>query len=147
MIAQLARRLDETNQRLEQIQKQQQESKSALVTPFDGLTICDGSKVKWFHAFENLERKVHAFNDKLMLTEHHMAKGSVFPRHSHPHEQLAYLVSGHIKVCCGDYTFEGRAGDSFVVRGGIEHQVWAIEESVALDIFTPVREDYLEFKS
>lgn len=147
MIAQLARRLDETNQRLDAMQKQSEESKSALVTPFDGLTICDGSKVRWFHAFENLERKVHAFNDKLMLTEHHMAKGSVFPRHSHPHEQLAYLVSGHIKVCCGDYTFEGRAGDSFVVRGGIEHQVWAIEESVALDIFTPVREDYLEFKS
>ncbi|MEZ4298948.1 MAG: cupin domain-containing protein [Polyangiaceae bacterium] len=147
MVAQLARRLEETNTRLDQMQKQAEETKSALVTPFDGLTICDGSKVKWFHAFENLERKVHAFNDKLMLTEHHMAKGSVFPRHSHPHEQLAYLVSGHIKVCCGDYTFEGRAGDSFVVRGGIEHQVWAIEESVALDIFTPVREDYLEFKS
>ncbi len=147
MIAQLARRLDETNQKLDALQKQGQESKGAMITPFDGLTICDGSKVRWFHAFENLERKVHAFNDKLMLTEHHMAKGSVFPRHSHPHEQLAYLVSGHIKVCCGDYTFEGRAGDSFVVRGGIEHQVWAIEESVALDIFTPTREDYLEFKS
>jgi len=147
MIAQLARRLDETNQKLEALQKQAQESKSSMITPFDGLTICDGSKVRWFHAFENLERKVHAFNDKLMLTEHHMAKGSVFPRHSHPHEQLAYLVSGHIRVVCGDYTFEGRAGDSFVVRGGIEHQVWALEESVALDIFTPVREDYLEFKS
>ena len=147
MIAQLARRLEETNNRLEQMQKKIQESQSALVTPFPGLTICDGSKVRWFHAFENLQRKVHAFNDKLMLTEHHMAKGSVFPRHSHPHEQLAYLVSGHIRVCVGDYTFEGRAGDSFTVAGGIEHQVWAIEESVALDIFTPVREDYLEFKS
>ncbi len=147
MIAQLARRLDETNQRLEELSKKSEETKGALFTPYDGLTICDGSKVKWFHAFENLQRKVHAYNDKLMLTEHHMAKGSVFPRHSHPHEQLAYLISGHIKVVCGDYTFEGRAGDSFVVRGGIEHQVWAIEESVALDIFTPVREDYLEFKS
>jgi quercetin dioxygenase-like cupin family protein len=147
MIAQLARRLDETNQRLEELSKKTEEPKGSLVTPFDGLTICDGSKVRWFHAFENLQRKVHAFNDKLMLTEHHMAKGSVFPRHSHPHEQLAYLISGHIRVVCGDYTFEGRAGDSFVVRGGIEHQVWALEESVALDIFTPVREDYLEFKS
>ena len=147
MIAQLARRLDETNQRLEELSKKSEETKSALFTPYDGLTICDRSKVKWFHAFENLQRKVHAYNDKLMLTEHHMAKGSVFPRHSHPHEQLAYLISGHIRVVCGDYTFEGRAGDSFVVRGGIEHQVWALEESVALDIFTPVREDYLEFKS
>jgi quercetin dioxygenase-like cupin family protein len=147
MIAQLARRLDETNARIEAMQKKQEESKSAMFSPFDGLTIVDGSKVKWFHAFENLQRKVHAFNDKLMLTEHHMAKGSVFPRHSHPHEQLAYLISGHIRVCVGDYTFEGRAGDSFIVRGGIEHQVWALEESIALDIFTPVREDYLEFKS
>ena len=67
MIAQLARRLDETNQRIEELSKKSEESKGgALFTPFDGLTICDGSKVKWFHAFENLQRKVHAFNDKLL---------------------------------------------------------------------------------
>lgn len=147
MIAQLARRLDETNQRIEQMTKRIEESSSASLSPFDGLYLVNGAKVKSFHAYEGLTRKVHAFSDTLMLTEHHMAKGSVFPRHSHPHEQLAYLISGHIRVCCGDYTFEAHGGDSFVVRGGIEHQVWAIEESVALDIFTPVREDYLEFKS
>ena len=97
-----------------------------------------------FPAFENLTRRVLAFNGALMLTEHTMETGAVFPRHSHPHAQLAYLVSGHIRVEAGGQTFEAKAGDSFVLKGDVEHQVWAIERSIALDIFTPLREDYLE---
>lgn len=107
------------------------------------LVIVRGSDLKSTPAFEGLTRKVMAFNDRLMLTEHVMEAGAIFPRHSHPHEQLAYLVSGHIRVRCGDDVFEARAGDSFVLRGGIEHEVHALERSVALDIFTPYREDYL----
>jgi quercetin dioxygenase-like cupin family protein len=95
-------------------------------------------------AFPGLLRRVLAFNDKLMLVEHTMEAGSVFPLHSHSHEQLAYLISGHIRVRAGDETFEARSGDSFVVRGDVEHQVWAIERSVALDIFTPFRGDYAD---
>lgn len=96
-------------------------------------------------AFPNLTRRVLAHNDKLMLVEHVMEAGSVFPLHSHPEEQLAYLVSGRIRVRAGDEEFEAVAGDSFVVRGGVEHQVVALERSVALDIFTPSRADYEEW--
>ncbi|MEV5885333.1 cupin domain-containing protein [Streptomyces sp. NPDC052020] len=106
-----------------------------------------GEEVKGREAFPNLTRRVLAHNDKLMLVEHVMEKGSVFPLHSHPHEQLAYLVSGHIRVRAGDEEFEAVGGDSFVVRGGVEHQVHAIERSVALDVFTPFREDYAEWDS
>lgn len=105
-----------------------------------------GADVKGREAFDNLNRRVLAFNDKLMLVEHVMEKDSVFPLHSHPHEQLAYLVSGHIRVRAGDEEFEAVAGDSFVVRGDIEHQVHALERSVALDIFSPYREDYVEWR-
>jgi quercetin dioxygenase-like cupin family protein len=35
------------------------------------------------------------------------------------------------------------AGDSFVVKGGVEHQAWALEPAVVLDVFTPYREDYV----
>lgn len=111
---------------------------------FPDLVIVPGSEVKSTEPFPNLTRRVLAYNEKLMLTEHTMEEGSVFPRHSHPHDQLAYLVSGHIRVSAGDEIFEARAGDSFVLHGGVEHQVWALERSVALDIFTPLREDYLE---
>ena len=63
--------------------------------------------------------------------------------HQHPHDQMAYVISGHERVRAGDETFEARAGDSFVIRGGVEHQAWALESSVVIDVFTPCREDYL----
>jgi quercetin dioxygenase-like cupin family protein len=111
--------------------------------PIPGLSIVKGDTVESTAAFEGLARRIHAYNDRLMLTEHVMEAGSVFPRHSHPHHQLAYVVSGHLRIVCGDHTFEARGGDSFVLDGGIEHQVTALERSVALDIFTPFREDYV----
>jgi quercetin dioxygenase-like cupin family protein len=110
---------------------------------FPDLVIVKSDEAPSFPAFENLTRRVLAFNGNLMLTEHTMEAGSVFPRHSHPHDQLAYLLSGHIRVEAGGETFEAKAGDSFVLKGDVEHQVWAIARSVALDIFTPMREDYL----
>lgn len=94
-------------------------------------------------AFPGLSRRVLAYNANLMAVEHVMAAGSVFPRHNHPEDQLAYLVHGHIRVRCGDEEFEAHAGDSFVVRGGVDHQVVAVEESVALDIFNGTRADFL----
>jgi quercetin dioxygenase-like cupin family protein len=90
-----------------------------------------------------LTRKVMAYNDKLFLAEHQMVKGWVGTVHSHPHDQGVYVVRGHLKVTCQGKTFEIRSGDSFVVRGGVEHGASALEDSVVVDIFTPCREDYI----
>ena len=90
-----------------------------------------------------LRRFVGAFNDKLFLAEHCMEKGWVGAAHSHPHEQAVYVVSGHLTLTCDGKTFELRDGDSFVVRGGVEHQASAVEASHVIDVFTPCREDYL----
>lgn len=91
-----------------------------------------------------LTRRILANNPKLMLVDHHMEAGWVGTRHSHPHDQLVYIISGHLTVHCGSAEpFEVRAGDSFVVRGGVEHQARAHEASHVLDVFTPTREDYL----
>ena len=90
-----------------------------------------------------LKRFIGAFNDKLFLAEHRMEKGWVGAAHSHPHEQIVYVVSGHLKLKCAGKTFDLHGGDSFVVRGGVEHQASAVEESCVIDVFTPCREDYL----
>ena len=91
-----------------------------------------------------LTRKILAYNDKLFLVEHRMEKGWVGTVHSHPHEQVVYVIRGHLKITCGQTTFDARAGDSFLVRGGVQHGASAVEESVVVDIFTPCREDYVE---
>jgi quercetin dioxygenase-like cupin family protein len=90
-----------------------------------------------------LERRVLAHNENMMLVEHHMQIGWAGSRHSHPHDQLVYVVSGRLRFSCADQTFEAGAGDSFILRGNVEHQAWALEPSVVLDVFTPYREDYL----
>src|SRR3954452_8802602 len=79
-----------------------------------------------------LQRRVLAHNEKMMLVEHHMDKGWAGARHSHPQDQLVYLVSGHVRFSCGAEEFEVKGGDSFIVRGGIEHQAWALAPSVML---------------
>ncbi|HEY7404958.1 MAG TPA: cupin domain-containing protein [Candidatus Angelobacter sp.] len=90
-----------------------------------------------------LVRRIGAFNEKLLLAEHRMNKGWVGTRHQHPHEQVVYVVSGQLSVTIGDEIFTAGAGDSFVVRGGVDHQASALEDSVVVDVFTPCRGDYL----
>jgi quercetin dioxygenase-like cupin family protein len=90
-----------------------------------------------------LTRLVGAYNETLFLAEHRMEKGWVGAAHSHPHEQVVYVISGHLKVTCAGQTFDVRSGDSFVVRGGAEHQASALEPTHVIDVFTPCRNDYL----
>lgn len=90
-----------------------------------------------------LKRRVLAYNEKLFLAEHQMVKGWVGTLHSHPHDQIVYVVRGYLKVACDGKTFEIRTGDTFVVRGGVEHGASALEESLVIDVFTPWREDYI----
>ena len=91
-----------------------------------------------------LRRRILAHNEKMMLVEHRMEPTWVGARHSHPHDQMVYIVAGRLRFFCGDDEFEARAGDSFVVRGGVEHSARALgEPALVLDVFTPCREDYL----
>src|SRR5437660_4881319 len=100
------------------------------------------SDVAFFSPEPGLDRRTLAHNPKMMLVEHRMARGWTGARHAHPHDQMVYLVKGRLGFRCGGETFQVDAGDSFVVRGGVEHEAWPLEEAVVLDVFTPHREDY-----
>ena len=91
-----------------------------------------------------LKRRVLAYNEKLFLAEHEMVKGWVGTMHSHSHDQIVYVVHGRLKVSCQGKAFEIQAGDTFVVRGGVNHGASALEDSLVIDVFTPCREDYLK---
>lgn len=94
-------------------------------------------------AVEGIEQKTLVHGEKTLMTEFLLKKGSLLPLHSHPHEQTGYLVSGHIRLCVGDETFDVKPGDSWCVPGDVEHNAEIIEDSVAIEVFSPVREDYL----
>jgi quercetin dioxygenase-like cupin family protein len=87
-------------------------------------------------------RQVMAHNEKIMLVRHFFEADWVGARHSHPHDQLVYVVKGALRLDVGGHIFDVHAGDSFVVDGGVEHQASALAASEVLDVFTPIREDY-----
>jgi quercetin dioxygenase-like cupin family protein len=91
-----------------------------------------------------MHRQVLAYNQKVMLVRHQFSKGWEGQAHSHPHEQLVYVVTGRIQFHGGGKTLDLRAGDSLIVAGDVEHQASALEDSEVLDVFTPYRSDYAQ---
>ncbi len=94
-------------------------------------------------ALEGITRKTLVHGDRTLLTEFRLEAGSVLPRHSHPHEQAGYLVSGRMRLSVGDEQFDATPGDGWCIPGGVEHGAEVLEDSVAVEVFSPVREDYL----
>jgi quercetin dioxygenase-like cupin family protein len=113
------------------------------VAPLPDYVVVNAAEARPSNPEQGLTRLVGAYNEKLFLAEHRMEKGWVGKAHSHPHEQIVYVISGHLKVTCAGETFDVRSGDSFVVRGGVEHQASALEPTHVIDVFTPCRNDYL----
>jgi quercetin dioxygenase-like cupin family protein len=99
------------------------------------------------HPFPGLTRRVLTCTRESMLVEHVMEPASVFPRHSHPHEQTVFVLEGELIVEMGEgdavETRRAVGGDSWVVPGNVPHRVTAVSRSRVLDFFTPFREDYL----
>jgi quercetin dioxygenase-like cupin family protein len=82
--------------------------------------------------------------DSLMLSVVNLEPGSVVTEHSHPHEQMGILLSGRLEFRIGGETRLLSPGDKWRIPGGVVHSVRTVEgPAVALDIFHPIREDYL----
>ncbi|MEN8226240.1 MAG: cupin domain-containing protein [Bacteroidota bacterium] len=72
-----------------------------------------------------------------------IAKGCIVPVHSHPHEQTGIMISGKLSFNVEGEVWDAETGDSWCLPGGIEHSAEALEDSVVVEVFSPVREDYL----
>jgi len=111
---------------------------------FPDLMRVTAAEAEFYSPEPGLLRRVLAHNDKMMLVEHRMERTWVGTRHSHPHDQMVYVIKGRLRFSCGDEReFEAGEGDSFVLKGGIEHSAFALEPAVVLDVFTPYRADYV----
>jgi quercetin dioxygenase-like cupin family protein len=91
---------------------------------------------------QGMLRQVLVYSPNMMLVRHRLSNGWVGTRHSHPHEQIVYVVSGSIEFIGGEKTFILGSGDSVLVDGNVEHQATALEDSEVLDVFAPYRSDY-----
>jgi len=94
-------------------------------------------------AMDGIEQKTLVHGEKTLMVEFRLRKDAALPLHSHPHEQAGYLVKGHIRLTMGSEIHEVLPGGSWCIPGGMLHGAEIIADSVAVEVFSPVREDYL----
>jgi quercetin dioxygenase-like cupin family protein len=94
---------------------------------------------------EGISIKTLLYGEKTLFSEFHLDKGSKIPEHSHPQEQTGRLLKGKIVLTIDDETAEMNPGDCWVVPGNVAHSVHVAEDSIAIEVFSPVREDYLKY--
>lgn len=92
---------------------------------------------------DGIELKTLNYGERTLMAEFRLRKGAVLPRHSHPHEQTGYLVSGSIRLTIAGETVDCGPGDSWCVPADAEHGADVLEDTVAVEVFSPVREEYL----
>ncbi len=107
-------------------------------------TFASASEEKPFVMPDGTERRVLSYGGTLMLVEFRFAAGVSSAVHSHPHEQVGYVVSGEI-----DFIEEGQPavrlgpGGSYYVSPNLRHNIVTYAASVLVDCFTPHRDDFL----
>jgi len=89
--------------------------------------------------------KIHtAAGERMMLSLAEFEPDAVVEAHSHPHEQVGIVLEGEARFIVGDEERVLSPGDMYTIPGGVTHRVVATGEGLkALDIFHPIREDYL----
>lgn len=91
---------------------------------------------------ETVSRQV-VHSDTMTIARLRLGRGAVVPRHSHPNEQISTVESGKLRFFFDDGETVVSAGESLQIPGGVPHRVEALEDSVALDLFSPPREDWI----
>lgn len=90
-----------------------------------------------------VERKILSYTDELMCVENHFKEGAVGALHHHPHTQITYVVSGQFEFEIDGVKKVVNPGDSMLKKDSVEHGCVCLKEGILLDIFTPMREDFV----
>ena len=84
--------------------------------------------------------------DRMMLTHVYLKKGAIVPLHSHVSEQITYILEGALRLWIGEPEEEVTvgAGSFVVIPPWVPHRAEALEDTVDVDIFSPIRQDWLD---
>lgn len=99
--------------------------------------------IEWEDLGGGIKRKLLTYEDKVMMAKILFEKGAVGEAHSHPHIQCSYVESGEFELTIDGDVRKLTAGDSFLVPTNVVHGAVALTDGVLIDVFTPMREDFL----
>jgi len=103
----------------------------------------ENREVDWEIAGPGIRRKIMAWDEKVMMVKVAFEKGAVGTLHQHPHTQISHVESGSFEVEIAGETKVLRAGDAFYIPSNVLHGAVCLEAGVLIDIFSPMREDFI----
>jgi quercetin dioxygenase-like cupin family protein len=86
-------------------------------------------------------RVVHT--ERMTIAKLRLSKGALVPMHHHENEQVTMMDEGALKFEMDGREIVVRAGESLVIPSNVPHRVEALEDSIATDLFTPPRQDWI----
>ena len=93
---------------------------------------------------EKSSRKILEHDGGMMMVEVTFQKGGVGTVHTHPHEQITYVVKGSFEFTIDGVKSVVQTGDSLYMPSNVPHGTVALDDGVLVDIFSPQREDFLK---
>jgi quercetin dioxygenase-like cupin family protein len=103
----------------------------------------EDKQFEWQPAGDGIRRKIIAYDPSLMLVKVDFEQGAVGALHKHKHVQITHIESGVFEVEIGHEKKILKAGDGFHIPSNIEHGVVCLEKGVLIDVFSPMREDFI----
>lgn len=107
-------------------------------------TFIASSEVRWEQTAPGMKRKVMAYDESLMLVRVEFEKNAVGALHSHPHVQISHVEAGVFEVEIAGEKKVLKKGDAFYVPPHAIHGAVCLEAGVLIDVFSPMREDFIK---
>lgn len=99
--------------------------------------------IDWEELGGGVKRKIMAYESSLMMTKVQFEQGSIGVLHHHVHVQMAYVESGVFELEVAGQKQILKQGDVYYIPSGVVHGVVCLEAGTLIDVFTPMREDFL----
>lgn len=104
----------------------------------------ENEQLEWQPAGEGIRRKIMAYDPSLMLVKVDFEQGAVGVVRKHVHVQLTHIESGVFEVEIAGVKKVLKAGDGFHIPSNVEHGVVCLEKGVLIDVFSPMRQDFIQ---
>jgi quercetin dioxygenase-like cupin family protein len=99
--------------------------------------------MSWEEVTNDISRKIITGVNE-MISQVYLKRNALVPEHSHVSEQISYIVEGSLRFWVGGEELVLRAGELLVIPPNVPHKALALEDTLDIDIFSPIRQDWLD---
>ena len=103
-----------------------------------------GSENEWEDLGGGVSRQIAGYDDNIMMVKVRFDPGAVGTPHKHFHSQTTYVAEGRFEFTVGDEKKVVSEGDVVYMEGNIVHETKCLEAGMLIDVFSPLREDFLD---